>query len=132
MPKGPQSFCNRCRKIVSAGATCDCRGGHANTFDKRSSPRSRGYSSKWDKKSKKMRKFHAWCEVCGDNPTDYVHHIVSAAVAPDRMLEESNLVCVCSHCHGKLHGVDAKMLRDKLLYARSNDCDAEKLMLLME
>ena len=61
----------------------------------------------WAKKSKEIReKAQGLCEVCRDKGIyTYkgleVHHIVKLRENPDGLLDNYNLVCLCTTCHKK-------------------------------
>ena len=59
----------------------------------------------WHKKSLEVRdRAQHLCEVCRDN-NEYVytslevHHIEKVSDHPELLLEDSNLVCLCTRCH---------------------------------
>lgn len=61
----------------------------------------------WTKKSLEIReRANYLCEVCRDNgiysfENLHVHHIESIRDAPEKYLENQNLISLCVHCHLK-------------------------------
>ena len=89
----------------------------------RSSPRSRGYDSKWDRASKRYRAKVGVCERCIRADRVRVPQVVDhkAPVADGGpMFDRSNWWCLCTACHGWKASLEA--------YARSTD-QIEKLRL---
>ena len=92
--------CSRCGKIHPANYNCTAgrvyRGGEERKLRAK-------YA--WEKKSKEVRaKADYLCEVCRDqgiysyNNVE-VHHIEKLKDAPEMLLEDSNLVCLCTKHH---------------------------------
>lgn len=52
------------------------------------------------------------CVLCGRRADD-VHHIIFRSQLGTS--EVNNLVCLCSECHMKSHGIKSKKVRQKLL-----------------
>lgn len=94
--------CSKCGKIHDTKYKCNIgivyRGGEE-----------RRHRSKyaWEKKSLEIRyKANYLCEVCKDNgiyvyTTLEVHHIEKVKDNPDRLLDDYNLICLCTRCHKK-------------------------------
>lgn len=108
--------CSKCGKIHPANSKCSVgrtyRGGEE---------RSLRASWDWTKKSREIReKADYLCEVCRDEGRythDHleVHHIRKLSEYPDGLLEDLNLVCLCTEHHkeaddGKLNQVYLKKL----------------------
>jgi 5-methylcytosine-specific restriction enzyme A len=67
------------------------------------------YSSKrWNRARKKvLARDNYLCQRCYKKglltPAEVVHHIDHLRKAPGKVLDESNLISVCSACHNKVH-----------------------------
>lgn len=44
---------------------------------------------------------HPYCQYCG-SPAEHVHHIIPLIKGGDN--RKSNLISLCTECHGKIHG----------------------------
>lgn len=70
------------------------------------------YNNKqWKALSLYMRMENPICQKCNDALTEDVHHIlspfeqgISQAEAMRRLLDPTNLICLCRNCHNILHG----------------------------
>ena len=56
-------------------------------------------SPKWKKVRDSYIEHHNVCECCSSKNKLQVHHIEPFCVAPDKELEYSNLITLCSRCH---------------------------------
>lgn len=57
-------------------------------------------SSKWSEVRKKHLSNQSFCQACGSNKKLEVHHIEPVHINPERELDESNLITLCSNnCH---------------------------------
>lgn len=72
--------------------------------------------------AKKRRAIKLWlldrtggkCEMCGrtvEYGTMSLHHILPVSMAPELSTTKSNMMCLCSDCHRKIH-------RNPLVYTR--------------
>jgi len=100
--------CNHpgCGALIITGARCSK---HTKQFhvDYRKSrtdtDEQRFYGSKvWRETSLQYRKEHPVCEVCGNNPSELVHHIKHVLDGGDR-LDKRNLQAVCRSCQALAH-----------------------------
>lgn len=95
--------CSRCGGIHESGYRCThnrpkvtYRGGEE---------RGLRNSYSWHKKSREIREHAQWlCEVCKDNNRYVydgleVHHIEKVKDNPAKLLDNMNLVCLCTLCH---------------------------------
>lgn len=94
--------CARCGKIHSTTFKCESKRIYvANNERKLRS------TNKWTEKSKEIReRANNLCEVCRDEGVfTYknleVHHITKLMEAPDLLLENNNLICLCVEHHKK-------------------------------
>lgn len=70
------------------------------------------YNNKmWKALSQYMRMENPVCQRCGEALTHDVHHVlspfeqgISHNEAMRRLLDPSNLICLCRECHNILHG----------------------------
>lgn len=71
-------------------------------------------SSEWQKLSSKKRQYNeetnnGLCQLCGKNKATEVHHLVkfynqdSEELREQLLLDEDNIICLCSECHHKIH-----------------------------
>ena len=78
----------------------------------RASAHKRGYTSKWQRRSKQFLKKHPLCVKCKQNgkltPATVVDHIVPHRGNEELMWSESNWQPLCKHCHDKKTGKDDK------------------------
>ncbi len=98
--------CSRCGRIHAAG---QCQIKYAPSGKKYDRSLNDAYSfrqkAKWKRKSVQIRQDAQYlCEVCRDKGKLVyqflsVHHITSLAEDPSLGFEDSNLICLCSHCH---------------------------------
>ena len=92
--------CSKCGKIHPANVKCDV----GRTYNGGEERKLRA-SYAWQKKSMEIRdKAQHLCEVCRDNGVyTYkgleVHHIDKVKDNPDRLLDDMNLVCLCTEHH---------------------------------
>ena len=91
--------CPRCGKIHDSKYKCN-----ANRTNYDSEERRLRNKYSWAKKSKQMRQEKLFCAVCQDEGRyTYqgleVHHIEKLRNAPNRLLDESNLIVLCSMHH---------------------------------
>ena len=56
-------------------------------------------SSQWTKVRNDFIKDHNKCECCGSKNKLQVHHVEPFCVAPERELDPTNLITLCSRCH---------------------------------
>ena len=92
--------CSRCGKIHPYNQQCNVgkiyRGGEERNLRAKSA---------WHKKSEEIRERAQYlCEVCRDqNIITYddleVHHIIPLRIAPELLLDNLNLVCLCTMHH---------------------------------
>lgn len=92
-----------------------CGGIHATTYKCQANPKD---YSRWKTDIDKLRSTYKWklkaneikeasqylCSVCRDNDRyTYdnleVHHIVKLKDEPNRLLDNTNLICLCTTCH---------------------------------
>ena len=116
--------CSRCGKIHTQGFTCHAgkriyRGG---------SERALRSTYKWTEKSKDIRdKAHYLCEVCkAEGRLTYegveVHHITKVKDNTDLLLDDYNLICLCTaHHHAADHNQIDKEYLLSLARQREND-----------
>ena len=116
--------CSRCGKIHTQGFTCHAgkriyRGG---------SERAMRSTYKWTEKSKDIRdKAHYLCEVCkAEGRLTYegveVHHITKVKDNTDLLLDDYNLICLCTtHHHAADHNQIDKEYLLSLARQREND-----------
>lgn len=83
----------------------------------------------WEKKSLEIRERANWlCEVCRDHGIyTYhnleVHHIEKIKDAPDLLLDNNNLICLCVPCHRQADkGKLTKSYLYELVALREREC----------
>ena len=92
--------CSRCGKIHPYNQQC-----YKNVVYKGGEERELRAKSVWHKKSREIRENAQYlCEVCRDQgKINYdqleVHHIIPLKIAPELLLDNNNLVCLCSMHH---------------------------------
>lgn len=92
--------CSRCGKIHPVGVQCSVGREYRGGIERRMRS-----SWDWQKKSLAIReKAQHMCEVCRDQGRyTYtgleVHHIDRVADQPDRLLDDTNLICLCTEHH---------------------------------
>ena len=92
--------CARCGKIHDASFTCNV--GKVYTGGRERAMRS---SYSWQKKAEEIKDMSQHlCAVCREQGRYVyagleVHHIVKLRDDPDGLLDDSNLVCLCTNCH---------------------------------
>lgn len=92
--------CSRCGRIHDINYQCNVgRYTGGNERKLRS-------SYKWTQKSKEIRQTALFCEVCKDQGIYVyknleVHHITKVRDDQDKLLDNYNLICLCSECHEK-------------------------------
>jgi 5-methylcytosine-specific restriction endonuclease McrA len=79
------------------------------TFDTpkviRGTKQQRGYGGTWERVSMGYRRTHPVCEVCNDDTSMAVHHVIPFNGIDDPLrLSINNLQAVCLRCHYDLHG----------------------------
>ena len=95
--------CSRCGRIHKSGEKCP----NSRTTYKSTQERKLRESYDWRQKSIEIReKAQYLCELCRkENRYTYelleVHHIVPLKDAPDRLLDNYNLICLCAEHHKK-------------------------------
>ena len=107
--------CSKCGKIHPVNVKCDV----GRTY---SGGQERKLRSSWDwqKKSLEIRdKAQHLCEVCRDNgrytyENLEVHHIDKVKDNPDRLLDDMNLVCLCTEHHKEADS--GKIKKDYLIH----------------
>ena len=116
--------CSRCGKLHPHGHVCVkgkvYRGGEERKLRK---------TYAWEKKSQEIREKANWlCEVCRANGVyTYgrleVHHIETVREAPDKLLDNNNLICLCVTCHKQ---ADRGELEKEYLYGLVGIREGEK------
>jgi len=62
-------------------------------------------SSQWPKVRKQYIVKHPRCEACDSPKSLQVHHIIPVHTNPDKELDPTNLITLCSRCHLRIgHG----------------------------
>lgn len=56
-------------------------------------------SNDWNKTRKEFLKNNNSCRACGKNTDLQVHHIEPFHINPNRELDTTNLITLCSNCH---------------------------------
>lgn len=95
--------CSKCGKIHPFNQECKAvKRVYATTEERKLRAK-----NKWHEKSEEIRESANYlCEVCKDqgvityNDLE-VHHIIPLRVAPELLLENTNLICLCSFHHKK-------------------------------
>lgn len=94
--------CSKCGKIHDARYKCNA-GISRKPWDNRAGKLRN--TNEWHKKSEEIREASRYlCAVCEDMGvytynTLEVHHIEALSVAPDKLLDDSNLICLCAIHH---------------------------------
>lgn len=94
--------CSRCGKIHDTRFKCTAGISRKPLFNPPSKLRN---SNEWHKKSEEIRKASRYlCAVCEDMgiytyANLEVHHIEALSEAPDKLLDNSNLICLCAIHH---------------------------------
>lgn len=106
--------CSRCGRIHDINFKCNVNRVYNGGFE-----REKRNSYAWEKKSKDIRKRSLFCEVCklsGVYKYDglEVHHITKLRDDPNGLLDDSNLICLCSKHHKQADRgeIDAEFLRE--------------------
>lgn len=100
VPGAVYKACSRCGKIHRADYTCN-----VNRVYRGGEERELRSSYAWAKKAQEIKEKASYlCEVCRDRGVyTYkgleVHHIEKLTEAPKRLLDNSNLVCLCVEHH---------------------------------
>lgn len=108
--------CSRCGKIHASNYQCNI--GRVARKHNGGTERTLRSSWKWTEKSKEIRdKAHYMCEVCMSegriNLSDVeVHHIIKVKDNEDLLLDNFNLICLCTTHH---HQADSGELSQDLL-----------------
>ena len=76
MPTQAPRICARCRRVVPAGQTCDCRPSFEGT-------QQRGHGRKWSRYRLSQLKAHPICQHPGCRATEVDHRIPSPRAVPD-------------------------------------------------
>ena len=113
--------CSRCGKIHDEGQRCSI----GRIYKSIGNERKLRSSYKWTKKSQEIRqRANYLCEVCRDRGViTYegveVHHITKIVDDESRLLDNSNLICLCEEHHSQADNgtLDADYLR-RLAVAR--------------
>lgn len=104
MPYKQRTQCRHpgCPALVQAGCKyCDAhRSQHA---DASRSAAARGYSTRWQRISKRYLQEHPLCVRCG-RPAQVVDHIVPHRGREQLFWDESNWQALCKPCHDKKTG----------------------------
>jgi len=98
--------CSRCGKIHDTKYQCSHnKPKYDNGKYKTNGADRLRYSAAWQKKAEEIKEASKYlCAVCKDkgiytyNNLE-VHHIVKLREAPDKLLENKNLICLCRHHH---------------------------------
>ena len=110
MPSKPLHPCRAvgCLRLVS-GAYCPDHASMAKRTDHRGSASERGYTWAWHKASESYKHRHPLCEVCRlegrITTTAIAHHLVAVSTGGDVMVEDSELLPVCTSCHQRVEGL---------------------------
>lgn len=107
--------CARCGKIHRAGYKCN-----VNRVYKGGKERELRNSYSWAKKSQEIReRANYLCEVCkAQGAYTYkgisVHHIIKLTNAPELLLDNDNLICLCTEHHRQADDglIDAEWLKE--------------------
>ena len=106
MPWAPKT--HRQREIEKQGGTA---GQSWVKRERTGADRFRG-SAAWQRFRKWFRREHPLCQLCDDDgrvePATDIHHIVGIMQAPDRALDESNVVALCRDCHQRIEVMNKK------------------------
>ena len=92
--------CSRCGKIHPYNQKCNVGKVYVTTDERKLRSK-----NKWHEKSEEIRESANYlCEVCRDQgKITYdnleVHHIIPLKIAPELLLDNLNLVCLCSYHH---------------------------------
>jgi len=63
-------------------------------------------STRWTELSKRIRKEHGECVLCGATDTLSVHHVIQPKGNAELFYDESNVVVLCKECHDRLTSVE--------------------------
>ena len=114
--------CSKCGRIHEVGKRCFI-GVYARKRDDKSKDRN---TYAWRKKRDAIKKSAGYlCEVCRDEGRYVyddleVHHIIKLHDAPERLLDDTNLICLCTRCHKKADA--GEIVRERLfLLARKRN-----------
>ena len=93
-----------CGGLLKAGQCDRCGRSKAKTQHKQTTAQ-RGYDHHWRQLSERYRTENPLCEDCTRagkvRAADEVHHKVKVSKAPERRLDWSNLMALCTECHAK-------------------------------
>ena len=95
--------CSRCQKVHPFNQPCSCAKYKKNIKD--GNERKLRRTNAWKEKSLQIREqADNLCEVCRDKGRFIynnleVHHIHKIKDAPERYLDDENLICLCGSCH---------------------------------
>ena len=107
--------CAKCGKIHSSNFICH----ESKRVFVKGNERKLRSTNKWTEKSKEIReRANHLCEVCRDEGVfTYknleVHHITKVTEAPDLLLDDNNLICLCQEHHKKAD--DGSLAKDYLI-----------------
>ena len=114
--------CSKCGKLHHFGEKCPESRIYIDTED-----RKLRHNNKWTKKSLEIREAaQNLCEVCRDRgiytyDNLEVHHIIKLKFAPDKLLDNDNLICLCTKHHKEAdNGVFNDDYLRKLVSIREN------------
>lgn len=95
--------CPRCQRIHGYNEPCKCK----RTPQTKTPDQALRSTSRWQKKREEIKDKSRWlCAVCLEegiyNYTDLqVHHIQKLKDAPEKLLDDENLICLCRYHHEK-------------------------------
>ena len=107
--------CSRCGRIHPANYKCNA----GRTYNKGTEADKLRQKNKWKRKSLEIReRANHLCEVCRDKGVyTYnnleVHHITPLSEDSNSLLDNYNLICLCSSCHKQAE--EGKIDKDYLL-----------------
>jgi 5-methylcytosine-specific restriction endonuclease McrA len=91
-----------CGGVIHDGKCDRCSRGKCVKTDNRTTAQ-RGYDNAWRLLSERFRIDNPLCYDCLANgkvkPSTEVHHKIKIATAPERRLDPTNLMALCSACH---------------------------------
>ena len=103
MPSRAPSICTKCGQVHQAGERCtvaDARNRErkARADTKRPSARKRGYDAEWQRARADYLAAYPSCQRCG-HPATLVDHVIPIRQAPERRLDRTNFMALCTPCH---------------------------------
>ena len=103
MPTLPPTLC-RCGGLRTNGQCNRCTAGNQRPAHKQTT-RERGYGYDWQQFRKVFLAQHPLCVDCMEQgratEAEELHHVVKIIDAPERRLDPSNVMPLCSECHDK-------------------------------